>query len=106
MLAGGRVGMRETFRSGALFFEAKKMLPGGVSSPVHAFDPYPIYIRSGKGAIITDVDDNEYIDYCMAYGVILSAMPTRRSHQRHQIPGRPGHSLRGADRDGGGACPA
>ncbi len=63
--------MRETFRSGALFFEAKKMLPGGVSSPVHAFDPYPIYIRSGKGAIITDVDGNDYIDYCMAHGPLI-----------------------------------
>ncbi len=63
--------MRETFRSGALFFEAKKMLPGGVSSPGQAFDPYPIYIRSGKGAIITDVDGNDYIDYCMAFGPLI-----------------------------------
>ncbi len=63
--------MRDTFRSGALFFEAKKMLPGGVSSPSQAFDPYPIYIRSGKGAIMTDVDGNDYIDYCMAHGSLV-----------------------------------
>jgi glutamate-1-semialdehyde 2,1-aminomutase len=63
--------MRETVRSGALFFEAKKMLPGGVSSPVRAFEPYPIYVRSGKGATITDVDGNEYIDYCMGFGPLI-----------------------------------
>ena len=63
--------MRETFRSGALFFEAKEMLPGGVSSPGQSFDPYPIYIRSGKGALITDVDGNDYIDYCLANGSLI-----------------------------------
>ena len=63
--------MRETFRSGALFFEAKKMMPGGVSGQAQGFDPYPIYIRSGKGAIITDVDGNDYIDYCMAFGPLI-----------------------------------
>jgi glutamate-1-semialdehyde 2,1-aminomutase len=63
--------VRETVRSGALYFEAKKMLPGGVSSPVRAFDPYPIYVRSGKGAVITDVDGNDYIDYCMAFGPLI-----------------------------------
>ena len=63
--------MRETLRSGALFFEAKKMMPGGISGQGQAFDPYPIYIRSGKGAIITDVDGNDYIDYCMAFGPLI-----------------------------------
>ena len=63
--------MSERKSSEALFEQAKKLIPGGVSSPVRAFQPYPCYIRSGKGSRITDVDDNEYIDYCMAYGPLI-----------------------------------
>ena len=63
--------MNDRTRSKALFEQAKKLIPGGVSSPVRAFQPFPCYIRSGKGSRITDVDDNEYIDYCMAYGPLI-----------------------------------
>ena len=63
--------MNERTRSQALFEQAKKLMPGGVSSPVRAFQPYPCYIKSGKGSRITDVDDNQYIDYCMAYGPLI-----------------------------------
>jgi glutamate-1-semialdehyde 2,1-aminomutase len=63
--------MHERTRSKELFEQAKKLMPGGVSSPVRAFQPYPCYIRSGKGSRITDVDGNEYIDYCMAYGPLV-----------------------------------
>jgi glutamate-1-semialdehyde 2,1-aminomutase len=63
--------MNERTRSKELFELAKKLMPGGVSSPVRAFQPYPCYIKSGKGSRITDVDGNEYIDYCMAYGPLI-----------------------------------
>jgi glutamate-1-semialdehyde 2,1-aminomutase len=63
--------MKETIRSGALYYEAKKLLPGGVSSPVRAFDPYPLYISKGSGAYLTDVDGNDYIDYCMGFGPLI-----------------------------------
>jgi glutamate-1-semialdehyde 2,1-aminomutase len=63
--------MNERKNSKILFEQAKKLIPGGVSSPVRAFQPYPCYIRSGKGSRITDVDENEYIDYCMAYGPLI-----------------------------------
>jgi glutamate-1-semialdehyde 2,1-aminomutase len=63
--------VKDTIRSGALHFEAKRYLPGGVSSPVRAFEPYPRYIRAGKGAMITDVDGNEYIDHCMGFGPLI-----------------------------------
>ena len=42
-----------------------------MSSPVRAFQPYPCYIKKGKGSRIIDVDENEYIDYCMAYGPLI-----------------------------------
>ncbi|MDI6859095.1 MAG: glutamate-1-semialdehyde 2,1-aminomutase [Methanocellales archaeon] len=53
------------------FNEAKSLLPGGVSSPVRAIKPYPFYTASASGSKIFDVDGNEYIDYCMAYGPLI-----------------------------------
>lgn len=54
-----------------LFDRAKKHIPGGVNSPVRAFGSVgadPIYISSGSGSRIYDVDDNEYIDFCGSWG--------------------------------------
>jgi glutamate-1-semialdehyde 2,1-aminomutase len=51
-----------------LFEKAKRIMPGGVNSPVRAFQPYPFFTKRAQGSHITDVDDNEYIDYCLAYG--------------------------------------
>ncbi len=58
-------------RSKELYEEALKLMPGGVSSPVRAVKPYPFYTSHAKGSKIYDVDGNEYIDYCMAYGPLL-----------------------------------
>lgn len=58
-------------RSKSLYEKSSALLPGGVSSPVRAFKPYPRFIKSGKGSKIFDVDDNEYIDYCMAFGPLI-----------------------------------
>lgn len=58
-------------RSKLLYEKSSALLPGGVSSPVRAFKPYPRFIKSGKGSRIFDVDDNEYIDYCMAFGPLI-----------------------------------
>jgi glutamate-1-semialdehyde 2,1-aminomutase len=63
--------MRNTSRSKDLYDRAKRLMPGGVSSPVRAFAPYPLYISKGKGSKIWDVDGNEYIDYCMAFGPLI-----------------------------------
>lgn len=58
-------------KSKQLFEEAKKILPGGVSSPVRAIKPYPFYTRKSIGSKIIDIDGNEYIDYVMGYGPLL-----------------------------------
>ena len=53
-------------RSSQLFEEAKKVIPGGVNSPVRAFKSgggTPIFIKKAKGAYLFDEDDNKYIDY-------------------------------------------
>jgi len=62
-----------TDRSKELFDQAKKMFVGGVASALHKseHEEYPIYIESGKGSRVYDVDGNEYIDYLGGYGPII-----------------------------------
>ncbi|MCP8312541.1 MAG: glutamate-1-semialdehyde 2,1-aminomutase [Candidatus Methylarchaceae archaeon HK02M1] len=55
----------------ALFERAKKVLPGGVNSPVRAFEPYPFFAEKAYGSKIYSVDGASYIDYCMAYGPLI-----------------------------------
>lgn len=57
-----------------IFNESKKYMPGGVNSPVRAFngmDVTPPVIKGGKGAIIWDEDGNEYIDFVLAWGPMI-----------------------------------
>jgi glutamate-1-semialdehyde 2,1-aminomutase len=54
-----------------LFEKAKRLIPGGVNSPVRAFKPYPFFTKSAKGSHLTDVDGKEYIDYCLGYGPLI-----------------------------------
>lgn len=54
-----------------LFEKAKKLIPGGVNSPVRAFEPYPFFTKSAKGSHLTDADGKEYIDYCLGYGPLI-----------------------------------
>ena len=63
-----------TSASSRLFARAQKILPGGVDSPVRAFTAVggdPLFIRSAKGARITDVDGNTFIDYVMSWGPLI-----------------------------------
>jgi glutamate-1-semialdehyde 2,1-aminomutase len=61
-----------TPRSRELAQQAREVLPLGVSSSVRAFDPHPLFISSGQGARLTDVDGNEYIDFAMNFGAGLA----------------------------------
>jgi len=57
-----------------IFKESEKYMPGGVNSPVRAFrgvSVNPPIIKSGKGVIIKDEDDNEYIDFVLAWGPLI-----------------------------------
>ena len=54
-----------------LFEKAKRLIPGGVNSPVRAFKPYPFFTKTAKGSHLTDVDGKEYIDYCLGYGPLI-----------------------------------
>jgi glutamate-1-semialdehyde 2,1-aminomutase len=54
-----------------LFDRAKKLMPGGVSSPVRAISPYPFYTARAEGPYLWDADGNRLIDYCLAYGPMI-----------------------------------
>lgn len=60
-----------TSRSQMLYERAKMVLPGGVNSPVRAFQPYPFFVEKAKGPRLYSVDGQSYIDYCMAYGALI-----------------------------------
>ncbi|SEQ14168.1 glutamate-1-semialdehyde 2,1-aminomutase [Virgibacillus subterraneus] len=54
--------------------EAVDLMPGGVNSPVRAFKSVgmsPIFMEQGKGSKITDIDQNEYIDYVLSWGPLI-----------------------------------
>lgn len=57
--------------SGELFEAAKRLMPGGVSSPVRAISPYPFYVARAKGPHLWTVDGEKLIDYCLAYGPMI-----------------------------------
>ena len=57
------------------FEDAKDVLVGGVNSPVRAYNSVggdPIFMKSGKGALITAEDEKTYIDYVLSYGPLLA----------------------------------
>ena len=60
--------------SSQLYAKAQKVMPGGVNSPVRAFNAVggePLFIKSAKGCTITDVDGNEFIDYVSSWGPLI-----------------------------------
>jgi glutamate-1-semialdehyde 2,1-aminomutase len=61
----------QTEKSSRLYKEAIELMPGGVSSPVRAFKPNPFYVSKAAGSKLFDVDGNEFIDYCLAYGALI-----------------------------------
>jgi glutamate-1-semialdehyde 2,1-aminomutase len=65
-----------TRKSLAVYERAKEVLPGGVAGFGKFMLPYPIYYREARGAKLTDVDGNEYIDLVMGFGIhILGHSP-------------------------------
>lgn len=61
-------------KSLSYYERAKKVIPGGVNSPVRAFKAVgmdPIFVSHAKGATITDVENNSYIDYIQSWGPMI-----------------------------------
>jgi glutamate-1-semialdehyde 2,1-aminomutase len=65
------VGTRESKR---LFERAKRVIPGGVNSPVRAFGSVgltPRFLRRGRGCRVWDADGNSFIDYVGSWGPLI-----------------------------------
>lgn len=60
--------------SSKLYEQAQKCIPGGVNSPVRAFNGVggtPVFFKSAKGAYVFDEDKNKYIDYVASWGPMI-----------------------------------
>jgi glutamate-1-semialdehyde 2,1-aminomutase len=60
-----------TARSAAMFQRARRTLSGGVASSYQLRDPWPIYLVSGEGPRVTDVDGNRYWDFHNGFGSMV-----------------------------------
>ncbi|HOP85591.1 MAG TPA: glutamate-1-semialdehyde 2,1-aminomutase [Syntrophorhabdaceae bacterium] len=61
-------------KSNHLYERAKKVIPGGVNSPVRAFksvNDTPFYVKSADGAYLVDEDGFRYLDYVLSWGAII-----------------------------------
>jgi glutamate-1-semialdehyde 2,1-aminomutase len=61
-------------KSTEAFERAKRVIPGGVNSPVRAFKAVggtPLFIQSARGATIVDLDGKAYVDYVMSWGPLI-----------------------------------
>lgn len=66
--------MQNTLKSEKLYHQALSFMPGGVNSPVRAFNGVggtPIFIERANGAYIYDVDEKAYIDYVGSWGPMI-----------------------------------
>ncbi|MCC5576651.1 glutamate-1-semialdehyde 2,1-aminomutase [Microtetraspora sp. AC03309] len=66
--------MSRTEKSAELFERARRIVPGGVNSPVRAFGAVggvPRFMASGQGPYITDVDGNRYVDLVCSWGPMI-----------------------------------
>jgi len=61
-------------KSAAAFEAARRVIPGGVNSPVRAFGAVggtPVFIASGEGCRLTDIDGETYVDYVASWGPLI-----------------------------------
>ncbi|UUZ89753.1 glutamate-1-semialdehyde 2,1-aminomutase [Paenibacillus sp. P25] len=65
---------RKDLHSREAFEATKRVIPGGVNSPVRAFASVgltPVFVASGRGSRIVDIDGNEFIDYIGSWGPLI-----------------------------------
>ena len=70
----GRLGPVTASANARLFAEARTLLPGGVSSPVRAFQAVggtPRFIERGEGAWLVDVEGRRYLDLVLSWGPLI-----------------------------------
>lgn len=56
-------------------FEAYKKaccdIPGGITANIKFFEPFPLFMKEGHGAWLTDLDGHRYVDYVLSYGPLI-----------------------------------
>jgi glutamate-1-semialdehyde 2,1-aminomutase len=88
--------MKKPTTSQKLFARASQILPGGVDSPVRAFQAVggsPLFVRRAAGAILEDVDGNRFIDYVMSWGPLIHGHAPRSLVQTITAAARRGTSF-------------
>ena len=63
---------RRTPKSAEAHKKNLKRIPLGVASNYRAYDPYPIFVKEGKGSKFRDLDGNEYIDHNLCFGALMA----------------------------------
>ena len=61
------------------FDAACRDIPGGITANVKFFAPFPLFMKEGHGAWLTDLDDHKYVDYVLSYGPLILG------HERKEV---------------------
>lgn len=72
VLSGIEEYVKKTPKSLGFSKASKQVMPGGVTANIKFFEPYPVIMKKGAGAYLTDLDGNEYIDYLLSYGALMT----------------------------------
>ena len=54
-------------------------IPGGITANVKFFAPFPLFMKEGHGAWLTDLDGHKYVDYVLSYGPLILG------HERKEV---------------------
>jgi glutamate-1-semialdehyde 2,1-aminomutase len=63
---------KRTPKSAAAHKRALERIPLGVASNYRHYEPYPLFVKDGKGSRIHDLDGNEYIDHNLCFGALMA----------------------------------
>jgi glutamate-1-semialdehyde 2,1-aminomutase len=63
---------KRTPKSAEAHKRALQRIPLGVASNYRAYDPYPLFVREGKGSRLWDIDGNEYVDHNLCFGALMA----------------------------------
>src|ERR1700716_2066764 len=63
---------KRTPKSAAAHKRALERIPLGVASNYRHYEPYPIFVKDGKGSRIHDIHGNEYIDHKLCFGALMA----------------------------------
>ena len=61
------------------FDNACSDIPGGITANVKFFAPFPLFMKEGHGAWLTNLDDHKYVDYVLSYGPLILG------HERKEV---------------------